>query len=32
MTVMAGRLRRTNERLKEALGELNVRGRHPGRR
>ena len=31
MTVMAERLRRTNERLKEALGELNVRGRHPGR-
>lgn len=29
MTVMADRLRRTNERLKEALGELAVRGRKP---
>lgn len=29
MTVMANRLRRMNERLKEALGELSVRGRRP---
>lgn len=29
MTVMAGRLRRANERLKEAIGELAVRGRRP---
>ena len=29
MTVMADRLRRVNERLKEALGELSVRGRRP---
>lgn len=29
MTVMAGRLRRMNERLREALGELSVRGRRP---
>lgn len=29
MTVMADRLRRMNERLKEALGELSVRGRRP---
>ena len=29
MTVMAERLRRTNERLREALGELAVRGRRP---
>ena len=29
MTVMADRLRRMNERLKEALSELSVRGRRP---
>jgi CRP/FNR family transcriptional regulator, cyclic AMP receptor protein len=29
MTVMAERLRRTNERLRTALGELSVRGRRP---
>jgi len=29
MTVIANRLRHTNERLKEALGELSVRGRRP---
>jgi len=29
MTVMANRLRRMNERLKEALGELSVRGKRP---
>lgn len=29
MTVMADRLRRMNERLKEAFGELSVRGRRP---
>jgi len=29
MTVMADRLRRTNERLREALGELAVHGRRP---
>jgi len=29
MTVMAGRLRHMNERLKEAVGELSVRGRRP---
>ena len=29
MTVMAGRLRRMNERLKDAVTELNVRGRRP---
>jgi len=29
MTVIAGRLRHMNERLKEALGELSVRGRRP---
>ncbi len=29
MTVMANRLRRMNERLKEALGELSVRGQRP---
>ncbi len=29
MTVMAERLRRMNERLKEAVGELSVRGRRP---
>ena len=29
MTVMAQRLRRMNERLKEALGELSVRGKRP---
>jgi CRP/FNR family transcriptional regulator, cyclic AMP receptor protein len=29
MTVIADRLRRVNERLKEALGELSVRGRRP---
>jgi len=29
MMVMAERLRRMNERLKEALGELSVRGRRP---
>jgi CRP-like cAMP-binding protein len=29
MTVMADRLRRTNERLRSALGELSVRGRRP---
>ncbi len=29
MTVMADRLRRMNERLKEAVGELSVRGRRP---
>jgi CRP-like cAMP-binding protein len=29
MTVMAIRLRRMNERLKEALTELSVRGRRP---
>ena len=30
MTVMANRLRRTNERLREAIGELAVRGSWPG--
>ena len=29
MTVMAERLRRMNERLREAIGELSVRGRRP---
>ena len=29
MTVMAGRLRAMNERLREAIGELSVRGRRP---
>lgn len=29
MTVMASRLRRTNERLREALGEIAVHGRRP---
>jgi CRP/FNR family cyclic AMP-dependent transcriptional regulator len=29
MTVMANRLRRMNERLKEALSELSVRGQRP---
>ena len=29
MTVMAHRLRRMNERLKDALGELSIRGRRP---
>lgn len=29
MTVMAERLRRTNERLREALREISVRGRRP---
>ena len=29
MTVMADRLRHMNQRLKEALGELSVRGRRP---
>ena len=29
MAVMAGRLRHMNERLREALGELSVRGRRP---
>ena len=29
MQVMAARLRRMNARLREALGELNVRGRRP---
>lgn len=29
MTVMANRLRHMNERLKEALSELSVRGRRP---
>jgi CRP-like cAMP-binding protein len=29
MAVMADRLRHMNERLKEALGELSVRGRRP---
>jgi len=29
MTVIADRLRHVNERLKEALGELSVRGRRP---
>ena len=29
MAVMADRLRRMNERLKEAIGELSVRGRRP---
>jgi len=29
MTVMADRLRRMNERLKDAVGELSVRGRRP---
>ena len=29
MTAMAGRLRRMNERLKEALIELNVKGKRP---
>ena len=29
MTVMAERLRHMNERLKEAIGELSVRGRRP---
>ena len=29
MTVMGDRLRRMNERLKEAIGELSVRGKRP---
>lgn len=29
MTIMAGRLRAMNERLREAIGELSVRGRRP---
>jgi CRP/FNR family cyclic AMP-dependent transcriptional regulator len=29
MTVMAERLRRMNDRLREAIGELSVRGRRP---
>lgn len=29
MSVMAGRLRAMNERLREAIGELSVRGRRP---
>lgn len=29
MTVMAGRLRAMNARLREAIGELSVRGRRP---
>jgi CRP-like cAMP-binding protein len=29
MTVMAGRLREMNERLREAIGELSVHGRRP---